>query len=89
MTAALTAPPISLARQSSNRALTHHGHPGFNTQMSSNPPTKAEIAAAARAARRAAQEAAALRANLHRRKEQDRARKTKASAAPEGAKQCP
>jgi hypothetical protein len=57
--------------------------------MSSNPPTKAEIAAAARAARRAAQEAAALRANLHRRKEQDRARKTKASAAPEGAKQCP
>jgi hypothetical protein len=68
--------------------LTRDGHTGFNSQMSSNPPTKAEIAAAARAARRAAQEAAALRANLHRRKEQDRARKTKASAAPEGAEQC-
>jgi hypothetical protein len=35
--------------------------------------TKAERAAAARAARRAAQEAAALRANLHKRKAQARA----------------
>jgi hypothetical protein len=36
-------------------------------------PTKAECAAAARQARKAAQEAAALRANLHKRKIQARA----------------
>jgi hypothetical protein len=56
--------------------------------MSASPPTKAEIAAAKRAASRAALEAAALRANLHRRKQQDRARKAKPAAPPEGAKEC-
>jgi hypothetical protein len=48
-------------------------------------PTKAEIAAAARAARRAAQEAEALRLNLLKRKAQSRARE---AAKPEGSKTC-
>jgi hypothetical protein len=42
-----------------------------------SPPTKAERAAAARAQRKAALEAAALRANLLRRKGQNRARAAK------------
>ena len=45
-------------------------------------PTKAEGAAAMRAAKRAELEAAALRANLHRRKAQSRARQ---APQPEGA----
>jgi hypothetical protein len=44
-------------------------------------PTKAELAAAARAARRAALEAEALRANLHRRKQQARERVAQMAAA--------
>jgi len=51
-----------------------------------SPPTKAERAAAARVQRKAAQEAAALRANLLRRKAQTRARETK--PAGEGPKEC-
>ncbi|MDR3520395.1 MAG: hypothetical protein P4L54_02140 [Acidocella sp.] len=53
---------------------------------SDNPtPTKAEIAAAARAVRRAAQEAEALRLNLLKRKAQSRARE---AGKPEGSKTC-
>jgi hypothetical protein len=47
--------------------------------------TKAERAAAMRAAKRAELEAAALRANLRRRKAQIRARET---SQPEGAEKC-
>jgi hypothetical protein len=42
--------------------------------MPDSPPTKAQLAGLRRAAQRAADEAAALRANLHRRKAQTRAR---------------
>jgi len=44
-----------------------------NAMLDPTPPTKAESAEAARKARKAAAEAAALRANLHRRKAQARA----------------
>ncbi|HQT65066.1 MAG TPA: hypothetical protein PLT25_05310 [Acidocella sp.] len=49
------------------------------------PPTKAELAAAARAERRAKQEAEALRLNLLKRKAQSRARET---AKPEDKNSC-
>jgi hypothetical protein len=49
-------------------------------------PTKAEHAAAARQARKAAREAAALRANLHKRKAQARA--AQPPAAQEGTEKC-
>jgi len=53
-------------------------------------PTKAEAAAAARAARRAEREAAALRANLHRRKQQarDRASAPNPAALQESPEPC-
>jgi hypothetical protein len=55
-----------------------------------NPKPKAELAAAARAARKAAQEAAALRANLLRRKAQARSNAALSSpAAPQGPDKCP
>lgn len=53
----------------------------------SPPPTKAERAASVRAKRKAAQEAAALRANLLRRKAQTRARAA-TPAEREGAEKC-
>jgi len=52
------------------------------------PPTKAERAAAARAQRKAAQEAAALRANLLRRKAQTRARAAIPAEREGGPKEC-
>ncbi len=60
-----------------------NGRTRLERQMTAAPkrpldPAKAEAAATARAARKAASEAAALRANLHRRKQQDRARTTAA-----------
>ncbi len=87
MTAAL---PARLYRRPANQAtgLDATRVSRFEHNMSASPPTKAEIAAAKRAASRAALEAAALRANLHRRKQQDRARKAKPAAPPEGAKEC-
>ncbi len=49
--------------------------------------TKAEHAAATRQARKAAREAAALRANLHKRKAQARA--TQSPTPQEGSEKCP
>ncbi len=54
-----------------------------------NPTSKAEQAAAARAARKAAQEAAALRANLLRRKAQARAATQPTQATPKELDKCP
>jgi hypothetical protein len=70
--------------------LTPHAPPGFNSTMSAPPPTKAEDPAADRAAARQARRAAvrqaaeaeALRANLHRRKQQSRARTDPPAAKP-------
>jgi hypothetical protein len=54
-----------------------------------NPTSKAELAAAARAARKAAQEAAALRANLLRRKAQARAAVAEPNqTTPKGTDKC-
>jgi hypothetical protein len=61
--------------------------------MADSTPTKAELAAARRAKKRAEQEAAALHANLHRRKAQSRAREAAINppcAKPgAGADKCP
>ncbi len=67
-------PPYIAVAGAAQQALTPPSWHGLKVGMTDlAPPTKAEIAAAARAARKASQEGAALRANLRRRKAQARA----------------
>ena len=68
------APPYIAVAGAAQQALTPPPRHGLKVGMNDlAPPTKAEIAAAARAARKAVQEAEALRVNLRRRKAQARA----------------
>ena len=87
---AYAVPPYIAALAMTQQGLDAFPPRGFKKSMSEpKTPTKAELAAAARARAKAAREAAALRANLHRRKAQARAEASKPAQTAEETSKCP
>ncbi len=87
---AYAVPPYIAALAMTQQGLDAFPPPGFKTTMSdAKNPAKAALAAAARASAKAVREAEALRANLHRRKAQARAKAGQATPPAEEPPKCP